>query len=396
MPNAPRMTVFLLAAVNFTHIMDFMIMMPLGDILMRSFRIEPQQFSIMVSAYTLSAGISGFLGAFIIDRFDRKNFLLTLYGGFLAGTIACGLVDSYIPMVIARAVTGVFGGVIGSLVMSIVSDLYPWEQRGRAMALLSASFSVASVLGVPFGLFMAEKMGWPAPFLFLGAFGSALAAVLWNVLPPMRTHLAARKSPVQPMDLLRKIAADRNQLLGLTMSFALILSQMIMIPFIAPYMIRNVGLSQSQIPLIYLFGGVATIFSAQIIGRLVDKIGVKRVFAVGMLLSYIPIAAITNLPPVPVYVALTATTLFFIFINSRMVPAQTMISGVVGKEGRGSFMSINSSVMQIGSASGAFLAGLLVHEGATARLEGFYWVGIASVAISWVCLLIAPRLKFIG
>lgn len=396
MPNAPRMTVFLLAAVNFTHIMDFMIMMPLGDILMRSFQIEPQQFSIMVSAYTLSAGISGFLGAFIIDRFDRKNFLLTLYGGFLAGTIACGLVDSYISMVIARAVTGIFGGVIGSLVMSIVSDLYPWEQRGRAMALLSASFSVASVLGVPFGLFMAEKMGWPAPFLFLGAFGSALAAVLWNVLPPMRAHLSARKLPVQPMALLRKIAADRNQLLGLTMSFALILSQMIMIPFIAPYMIRNVGLSQSQIPLIYLFGGVATIFSAQIIGRLVDKIGVKRVFAVGMLLSYIPIAAITNLPPVPVYVALTATTLFFIFINSRMVPAQTMISGVVGKEGRGSFMSINSSVMQIGSASGAFLAGLLVHEGSTARLEGFYWVGIASVAISWVCLLIAPRLKFIG
>lgn len=396
MPNAPRTTVFLLAAVNFTHIMDFMIMMPLGDILMRSFHIEPQQFSIMVSAYTLSAGISGFLGAFIIDRFDRKNFLIALYGGFLVGTIACGLVDSYIPMVIARAVTGIFGGVIGSLVMAIVSDLYPWEQRGRAMALLSASFSVASVVGVPFGLWMADKMGWPAPFLFLGALGSALAAILWNVLPAMRAHLAVQKPVVNPLRLLQTIAQDRNQRLGLAMTFSLILSQMIMIPFIAPYMIRNVGLSQSQIPLIYLFGGIATIFSAQIVGRLTDKIGVKKVFAVGMLLSFIPIVAITNLPPVPVYVALIATTCFFIFINSRMVPAQTMISGVVGKERRGSFMSINSSVMQMGSAVGAFLAGLLVHEGTTTRLEGFYWVGIVSVAVSLICLLIAPRLKFVG
>ncbi|MCS7018965.1 MAG: MFS transporter [Cytophagales bacterium] len=396
MPNAPRTTVFLLAAVNFTHIMDFMIMMPLGDILMRSFHIEPQQFSIMVSAYTLSAGISGFLGAFIIDRFDRKNFLIALYGGFLVGTIACGLVDSYIPMVIARAVTGIFGGVIGSLVMAIVSDLYPWEQRGRAMALLSASFSVASVVGVPFGLWMADKMGWPAPFLFLGALGSALAAILWNVLPAMRAHLAVQKPVVNPLRLLQTIAQDRNQRLGLAMTFSLILSQMIMIPFIAPYMIRNVGLSQSQIPLIYLFGGIATIFSAQIVGRLTDKIGVKKVFAVGMLLSFIPIVAITNLPPVPVYVALIATTCFFIFINSRMVPAQTMISGVVGKERRGSFMSINASVMQMGSAVGAFLAGLLVHEGTTTRLEGFYWVGIVSVAVSLICLLIAPRLKFVG
>ncbi len=396
MPSAPRMTVFLLAAVNFTHIMDFMIMMPLGDILMRSFRIEPQQFSIMVSAYTLLAGISGFLGAFIIDRFDRKNFLLTLYGGFLAGTIACGLVDSYIPMVMARAVTGVFGGVIGSLVMSIVSDLYPWEQRGRAMALLSASFSVASVLGVPFGLFMADKMGWSASFLFLGAFGAALMAVLWNVLPPMRAHLAVKKPAVNPVEMLQNIFKDTNQRLGLGLTFALVLSQMIMIPFIAPYMIRNVGLSQAQIPFIYLFGGLATIASAQIVGRVTDKLGVKKVFTVAMLLSYLPIIAITNLPSVPVYVALTATTFFFIFLNSRMIPAQTMISGVVGKEGRGSFMSINSSVMQIASASGAFLAGLLVHEGATTRLEGFYLVGIASVVISAACLLIAPRLKFVG
>jgi predicted MFS family arabinose efflux permease len=390
------MTVFLLAAVNFTHIMDFMIMMPLGDILMRSFHIEPQQFSVMVSAYTLSAGISGFLGAFIIDRFDRKNFLITLYGGFLTGTIACGLVDSYVPMVMARAVTGIFGGVIGSLVMSIMSDLYPWERRGRAMALLSASFSAASVLGVPFGLFMADKMGWSAPFLFLGAFGAALMAALWNVLPPMRAHLAVRKPRGNPIEMLQNIFKDPNQRLGLGLTFALVFSQMIMIPFIAPYMIRNVGLSQSQIPLIYLLGGLATIASAQIVGRFTDKLGVKKVFVVAMLLSYLPIIAITNLPVVPVYVALTATTFFFIFLNSRIIPANTMVSGVVGKEGRGSFMSINSSVMQIASALGAFFAGLLVHEGATTRLEGFYLAGITSVLISTVCLLIAPRLKFIG
>ncbi|MCS6968551.1 MAG: MFS transporter [Cytophagales bacterium] len=397
MHKVPRLTVFLLATVNFTHIMDFMIIMPLGDILMRYFRIQPQQFSMIVSAYTLAAGIAGFLGAFIIDYFDRKKFLLLLYSGFLVGTLACGLAASYLQMLLARALTGAFGGVIGSLVMAIVSDLYPWEQRGRAMGLLSASFSVASVFGVPFGLFMADQLSWPAPFLFLSALGAALMAVLWNVLPPMKAHLNTRKAHFSPLEVIQKIFSDRNQVLGLALSFSLILSQMIMIPFITPYMIRNVGLSQSQIPLIYFFGGIATIFSAQVVGRLTDKIGVRKVFTTGVLLSYIPIITITNLPPVPVHVALIATTAFFIFINSRMVPAHTMISGVASRENRGSFMSFNSSAMQIASAVAAFLSGLIVHEGSNGGLlEGFYLVGIASLTISFAGLLIAPRLKFVG
>ena len=399
MANIPNrsLILYLLAAMNFTHIVDFMIMMPLGNYLMELFSISAQQFTVIVSSYAFSAGVSGFLSAFLIDRFDRKKALLFTYIGFTVGTLSVSFANSYEQLVLARILTGIFGGVISALVLSIVSDLYPFRERGKAMGIVSAAFAAASVLGVPLGLFLASKLFWHAPFIMIGSLAGILAITAIFVFPNMTDHMKKQEDRLSfglnIKHVLRSVLTDKNQLMALGVSLFIILGQFMIIPFIAPFMQRNVGFSEDTITLLYMFGGGAVVFTGPLIGRLTDRIGPLKVFVTFLFLSAIPVVILTNLGPTPLYLALIVSTSMFILVNGRMIPMQTMTTAVVPPETRASYMSIKSSIQQISAALASLISGSIVYVGADGLFHNFPIVGYLAIGIGLISLLIAPRLR---
>jgi MFS transporter, DHA1 family, inner membrane transport protein len=389
--NKEKLLLLTLAAVQFTHIMDFMIMMPLGPQLMRLFQIDPGQFSYIVSSYTFSAGIAGFLASFVIDKFDRKKAILFVYGGFTIGTFFCGMASSYHLLLIARMLTGAFGGVSGALVLSIVGDAIPNERRASAMGVVMAAFSVASVFGVPFGLFLATHYSWNTPFIFIAAVGLLINILIVKYIPSITAHLTGSKK--LSFEFLGDLFKSRDQLLALLLMIMLMLGQFTVIPFISPYMVANVGFTEKQLTWIYLIGGGVTIFSSPLIGKWADKVGRLKVFTVFIFVSLIPLFGITNLPRVAVPVALCVTTLFFITSGGRTIPAMAMITSSVPGRIRGSFMTINSSVQQLAAGVAALVSGLIVTKDSAGHLHHYSIVGYIAITASLLCLLIAPRLK---
>ena len=392
MEKRDRLILFALAGINFTHIMDVMIMMPLGDIFMQEFSIGPNQFSLLLSSYAIGAFISSVVGLFILDRFDRKRALLLLYAGFALGTLGCGFAPSYLFLLTIRFITGFFGGMIGALVLSIVSDRFPFERRGKAMGVLMSAFSAAAALGVPFGLFLADMFSWHAPFLFLGLAGSLWWFFIRWSIPVMEDHLSEGIPPFSMKKVIREITSDDNQLRALLLGFILIFGHYVIIPFITPYMVRNVGFSQSEVTYIYLLGGLLTVFSSPFLGRLTDRLGALRVFTITLFLSFVPVVLMTNLPPVPVFLALIVTSGFFVLGSGRMIAPQAMITAAVGPTNRGSFMSAKSARQQLAIAIAAFTSGQIVTEGSDGSLLHYSWVGYLSVGVCLIALYLARKL----
>lgn len=386
-----------LAAAMFTHIMDFMIMMPLGPQLMRIFDITPQAFSFLVASYTVTAGVSGFFAAFFIDRYDRKKMLLFVYAGFALGTLACAFAPTYGILLFTRSLAGAFGGVLGALILAIVADAVPLERRAQGIGVVMASFGVASVVGVPFGLFLASQSSWHAPFLLLGLLALINLALIIFFVPSLTRHLSGN-GHLKPLEVLQQIFGEQNPRLGLTFSSLLMLGHFTIIPFVAPYMVGNVGFSEAQLAYIYLVGGVCTLFFSPWVGRMADKHGRLKIFTIFGSLVIIPIVIITNLVPVPVWTALIVTAIFFIFSNGRMVPSTTMETAIIKPELRGSYMSIRSSVQQLTSGLASFIAGLIVTErpsvfdANTKALVNYNYVGFIAVLFSVVSLLVARKL----
>ena len=381
-----------LAAINFTNIMDFMIMMPLGPQLMRIFQISPAQFGILVSSYTFSAGISGFFAAFIIDRFDRKIFLQWLYAGFLLGTLSCGFAPNYFLLVMARIFTGIFGGVLGAVILAIIGDVIPFERRGQAMGIIMGAFSVASVLGVPFGLFIANLYGWNAPFIFLAIFALPISWFVWKYIPPIKIHLESGIT-VRFRDVLSNITSSPNQRKAISLMICIMFGHFTIIPFLSPYMVSNVGFSEFQLTYIYLFGGLFTIFTSPLIGKLADRIGKLRVFTIFVIICAIPIYFITSMPRTEIWVALIATTTFFVVSGGRFIPAQAMVTAAVKPEIRGSFMSILSSMQQLSAGLASYIAGLIVVKEAGGELSNYNIVGYISMAVTLFTLYLATRIR---
>ena len=388
-----KLLLFTLAALNFTHIMDFMIMMPLGPQLMQLFKITPQQFSFAVSAYSITAGISGFIAAFFVDRFDRKHLLLFAYAGFLIGTFACAYAPGYYALVAARVLAGAFGGMIGAQVLSMVSDTFAYDRRASAMGILMTAFSLASVVGVPSGLWLATRYSWHVPFLSIGLIGLAVSACIVLFIPNMTRHIATDQPKGNPMHVLTDIFKNPNQMRALTLSIVLMLGHFSIIPFIAPSLVSNIGYKQDQIFLIYLVGGILTMFASPLVGRLADRHGKLPVFRIFAVLSLIPVFLITNLWPMPLWGVLAISGLFFISANGRMIPTQALVSGVVNAQQRGGFMSINSSVQQLASGVSANIAGYMVTEGSNGRLENYNYVGYFSIALILCSVYLAGRVK---
>ncbi len=381
-----------LAGMQFTHIMDFMVMMPLGPQLMRLLHITPTQFGFLVSTYTLSAAIVGFLAAFIVDRFDRKRTLLVLYAGFICATLLCALADSYASLMAGRAIAGAFGGMLGATVMSIVGDVIPESRRATAMGTVMSAFSLAAVAGVPTGLLLAEHFSWRAPFIFLCVLSLPLWLIAYRFIPAVTGHLVPHRAQ-SPWSQIHYIFTQPAHLKAYALIACLMFAGFSVIPFISPYMVANGGLTEVDLKYIYLCGGAATFFTARLIGKLADKIGKPRVFTALAILSLPAILALTHWRPAPLSLTLMASTLFMVVVSGRFIPAMAMVTSSVLPQHRGSFMGFNSAIQSLCSGLAALMSGALIHRAPEGQLLGYDHVGYIACGFTLVCILIVQHIR---
>jgi len=367
-----------------------MIMMPLGNYLMPYFNIDTQQFSFLVAAYTISAAVSGFAAAFFVDRYDRKKILLFGYSGFLLGTIACGLAPGYGWLLTFRLIAGVFGGLIGAQVLSIVSDIFTYERRGRAMGAIMSAFAVASTIGVPFALYLSNLISWHAPFILVGGLGIVIVPLIIRFLPPMTAHLHGDNANVaRKWEVLKQVWDNRQARTALIFSGMVMMGHFMIIPFINPYMEFNNGYPKSVTPMIYLVGGISSFAAANILGYIADKYGKLKVFVSCCLASIVLVYAITNIPPIHFSIVLVLFAIWFVFSTGRGVTSQAMVSNVVPPEQRGSFMNFNSSMQQLGTSVASLVGGVVAAKGVNGKILHYNWLGYLSIAILFACAIIA-------
>jgi predicted MFS family arabinose efflux permease len=383
MTKTERIILFLLAGMNFTHILDFMIMMPLGNYLIEDIGINGMEFSMLVGAYSISAFFSGLAIALVVDRYDRKKPLLFAYAGFLLGTIACGFAPNFELLLSARIMAGLFGGIIGAQVFAIVADLFGYERRAQAMGIVMGGFAAASILGVPLSLYLTNlfKEDWHIPFLLIGGVGILLIPLVMKYVPNMKDHIRPAGDEDSLFSALYKVWQIPLQRSALIFSCLLMMGHFLIIPFINPYLEFNKGFSKYDTPYIYLVGGFASLIAAIYLGKMADRKGKLVIFSISVFLSLFMVLIITALPDVMFPVVLMFFAFWFIVATGRIVTAQAMISEVVRPEQRGSFMSINGSVQQLGSGLAALFAGSIVVTEKSGKILYYNWVGYLSILV---------------
>jgi predicted MFS family arabinose efflux permease len=387
-----RLVVALLAFLQFTVILDFMVLSPLGAMIMPALTITPFQFGVLVSAYAFSAGTAGLLAAGFADRFDRKRMLLFFYGGFLLGTLLCAFAGSYYFLLAARIVTGLFGGVIGSIVFAVTADLFDYQLRGRVMGVVQASFAASNVLGLPIGLYLANRWNWHAPFLLIVVIGAAVGIIIIVCLRPIDAHLRNRpdKSPLH--HFIHTISTPRY-LQGFAATVLLATGGFMLLPFGTAFTVHNLGISIDRLPLIYMVSGIFAMLFGPLIGRASDAIGKLKVFILGCAATIVMVLIYTNLGVTPLLLVILVNVLLWIGVSSRMISSAALISAVPSLADRGSYMSISSSLQQLSGGVAATAAGLIVKESPSGAIEHFDIVGYVLVTTT---LLTAVMMYFIN
>ena len=395
---SPRRELWLLltlAGIQFTHILDFMIMMPLGPQFTRIFAITDAQFGLLVSAYTFAAGASGLLASTYIDRFDRKKLLLVLYVLFALATLACGLAPTYGSLMVARVLAGSFGGVLSALCQTIVGDAIPFERRGRAMGIVMTSFSVSTVAGVPLGLFLAAHLSWHAPFIGIAALSGLFALFAAWTLPTMDAHLrvAHRASAWQGI---QQVLGDRNHQKAFVFSALVMFAGFTVIPYITIAMQANAGLLQEQVPYLYLCGGLFTLFTARLFGRMADRRGKVWTFRRLAVAVVVPMVGITLLRDVPLWAALVVSTLFFVLMSGRMIPGMAILTSAAQPQLRGTFMTLNASVQSAAMGLAAFVGGLIIQRDTQGLVERYWLAALLGAVASLLAAWMASKLHLHG
>lgn len=392
-----RAIIFILAALQFLHILDFVIMMPLGPVFMESFKIDSAAFGLLVSSYSISAGVFGLIGALFLDSYDRKMSLLVLFFGFSVGTLLCAFAPNYPFLLFARIVAGGFGGMLGATVLSIIGDIIPVFRRGTATGVVMSSFSVASVIGIPIGLSLANKFGWQFPFLSLAIAGFLILPIGYKVLPSIRYHLDSDVHPKQSqLKSLIQVVTKKDHMAPFIFMVFLMFGGFTIIPFLSPFLVSNVGLVFSDLPYIYFFGGLFTFFTSRFIGKLSDRYGKLTVYQIISIIAVIPIVLVVSLTKTSLPIVLTITTLFMIFVSGRMVPAFAMITSAVEPRIRGSFMSVNSAIQQISSGVASYVSGLILVQAPDNQLVNYELVGMISVFSLLFSVYLAKKIKIAG
>jgi predicted MFS family arabinose efflux permease len=387
-----KIVVGMLAFLQFAVILDFMLMSPLGAVIMPALSITPAQFGMVVSAYAFAAGASGLLTAGFADRFDRKRLLLFFYTGFILGTVWCGLAQSFPSLLMARIVTGLFGGVIGSIVLAIATDLFAPQMRGRVMGFIQTAFAASQVLGIPIGLYLSNRWNWHVPFLamaVMGAVGGLLVA--WQ-MKPVADHLKVPQERSAFGHLLHTVIEPRYLLAFVTVTF-LATGGFMLMPFSSAFTVSNLGISLSSLPTIYLVTGLATIFVGPLVGKAADAFGKLRVFFMGTTVTIIMVLIYTHLGVTPLPMVILVNVVLFIGIFSRMIPFQALMSQVPAQNQRGSFNSINASIQQLSGGLASLVAGHIVQVGADGRILHYDIAGYVVVATSLITLSLLWRLQ---
>jgi predicted MFS family arabinose efflux permease len=382
-----KFVVAVLAFLQFTIILDFMILSPLGAMLMPALEITPKQFGLVVSAYAFSAGASGLLASGFADRFDRKRLLLFFYAGFVLGTLLCGIATTYEFLLAARMITGVFGGVIGSIVFAITTDLFPLSMRGRVMGFIQTAFAASQVLGIPFGLFLSSRWGWHAPFLLIVGVSAAVGLVIMRYLRPIDEHLALRDARSgSPFDHLVATVSNRFYVQAFATTALLATGGFMLMPFGSAFTVHNLGIDLDDLPMVYMISGVCSIFIGPLVGKLTDAIGKLPMFLAGSLLTIVLVLIYTNLGVTPLPLVILVNVVMFVGITGRMISSQALMSAIPAPASRGSFMSVGASIQQVSGGFAAALAGMIVEARSDGSLLHFDRLGYVVVAATVVTM----------
>lgn len=392
--NRERLILFILAAVQFTTIVDFMIVMPLGPQLMRTLNIGPAEFGLIVSSYTFAAGISGLLASSIVDRFARRSTFMVLYAGFLIGTFLCAVAPTYHTLVGARIATGGFGGILGGMAMTIIGDVFPEERRGRATGSLMTGFALASVAGVPLGLLLGTNYGWHVPFIALVIAGTPLLFLTPLAMPALNHHV--HQVQAHPLKSVIETFSLPNHLNAFALTIALMIGSFTVFPYVSAYFVANVGMTEAQLPIIYVVGGALTLIASPIVGRLTDRFGKLLIYRIIAPASALLLLAITHLPRVPVAIAVAVFASLMVSNVGRMIAAMAMITGSVEPHRRGGFLSANSSVQHISCGIGAYLGGLIITQVEGGPIGNFGTVGWIAAISTGFTLWLAGRVRSSG
>lgn len=387
-----KVVVGMLAFLQFAVILDFMLMAPLGALIMPSLSVSPAQFGTVVSAYAFAAGISGLLTAGFADRFDRKKLLLFFYTGFVAGTAWCGVAQSFESLLLARIVTGLFGGVIGSVVLAIATDLFPPQMRGRVMGFIQTAFAASQVLGIPIGIYLSNQWNWHVPFLALAALGVLGGLLIALYMKPVAEHLNVPQEH-SAFDHLRHTVTEPRYLLSFVSVLFLATGGFMLMPFSSAFTVNNLGISLHDLPIIYLVTGIATIFVGPLLGKAADAFGKLRVFFIGTALTIVMVVIYTNLSVSTLTVVTAINVVLFIGIFSRMIPFQALMSQVPVQTQRGSFNAINASLSQLAGGLASLVAGHIVQQGADGKIHHYDIAGYVVVATSLLACFLMWRIQ---
>jgi len=390
-PKRERYLLFTLAGIQFSHILDFMIMMPLGPILIKAFGISTHEFGLLVASYSFSAALSGLLAATFIDRFERKRLLLTIFGLFGVATLACGLAPSYAMLLVARGLAGTFGGVMGAMVQTIVGDVIPFARRARASGIVATAFSLSTVAGVPLSLWLANHFLWRAPFILIAVLTALFILVGARILPELRYHISDKKR-THPFSAMFEVLREPNHLNALLFSTLLVFSGFTVIPYITIYAVGNVGISLGDIPFIYLAGGAATLFTARLIGHWADLRGKIKIYRIIAGAALLPLLVVTHIGAAPLWLWLVCTTGFFVLVSGRMIPAMAIITSAAQPKLRGTFMSLNATMQSLAMGLATTLAGFIITQNDAGRIAHYGWVGFVAITGNVLAILFVSRI----
>jgi len=400
-PSSPAATPFssyqkvvvgMLAFLQFAVILDFMLMSPLGAVIMPALSVTPAQFGTVVSAYAFAAGISGLLTAGFADRFDRKKLLLTFYTGFIVGTLWCGLAQSFESLLLARIVTGLFGGVIGSVVLAIATDLFAPQMRGRVMGFIQTAFAASQVLGIPIGIYLSNQWNWHVPFLALVVMGVIGGLLIAFYMKPVADHLKVPQEH-SAFEHLRNTVVEPRYLLSFVAVLFLATGGFMLMPFSSAFTVNNLGISLHDLPIIYLVTGIATIFVGPLVGKAADAFGKLRVFFVGTSITITMVLIYTHLSVSTLFVVTVINVVLFIGIFSRMIPFQALMTQVPAQTQRGSFNAINASISQLAGGLASLVAGHIVQQGADGKIHHYDIAGYVVVATSLLACFLLWRVQ---
>lgn len=378
----------LLAFLQFTVVLDFMILSPLGVLVMEKLQISTQQFGFVVSAYAFSAGISGIFAAGFADRFDRKKLLLFFYVGFVLATFLCGIATNYIFLFGARILTGIFAGVLSSISFAIVADLFPLQVRGRVMGFIMTAFAASQVFGLPIGIYISNLWGWQSPFLMIASISGAVGFVIFFFLKPLTTHLD-HKTDIHAFHHLVKTLTQTKYLPAFLATTLLATGGFMLMPFGSAFSVHNLGVKLEDLPLVYMVTGVVSMLGGPLMGRLSDAIGKYNMFVIASILAAGIIIYYTKMEITPLPIVIFVNSILFVFVAARMISANALTSAVPDLHDRGAFMAISSSIQQISGGIAASVAGLIVIQTSSGYMERYEILGyvVASAIILTVILM---------